>query len=464
MGRALLILLFFLAACGGPQATGEPGARRAGESDQAAAMSTGHVGMACGSCHAGERADSGRASVPRGTCMASGCHTDGGPESVSYGTVTFPHRNHGREGEVLASCAGCHDHHAGEEALHVEGDACALCHLGAVSGKSSAECRLCHQTPDHVATTSQALPIPHSALPWVETGCVRCHYDVAEPRVKVRTARCAACHADLAAVTAAAIGDDLHPRHEGVSCTSCHSPGAHRVKAMSSAVSLVCADCHTREHGLELAIAWNDSRTCNSCHSAVHQEQQQLLLGAVVLEDTRSSAPSSKFLAGVTCRSCHIRELAADTAGAAIRGQAEACAGCHRTEYRRVLDWWLAGTRDRTRVMLAFTGRATQDLESAPDSARALVAGARELVALVERAGGQHNLELADRIFRASRDRVVRAYTLAGRRAPPPPDLGTTAHEGLCTYCHYGPGGAGNLRNMPADFHENVMRPKAAER
>lgn len=422
----------------------------------------GHAGMACAACHAGAQADSGLASVPRATCTSSNCHEDGGPPTVRAGAISFPHRDHGQKGEVKANCAGCHDHHVGTEPLHVEVDACALCHVAEVSGEESSQCRMCHQHPDHVALTSQALPIPHSSIPWVETGCVRCHYDVSRPPVKVSTQKCAACHTDVPRVIAAGIGANLHPTHEGISCTRCHQNGLHRVQAMSSAVSLVCADCHVTAHELRLPEQWAGNATCGSCHDTVHQAQQQLLLGTPT-EPGGMSSPSTKFLAGITCRSCHIRPLRPDTVSAAIRGQAEACAACHRNEYRQVLDWWIDGTRARTRTMLAFTEQAQAQLANAPDTARVLLDRARALVELVDEAGGQHNLELADRIFRDTRSLVLNAYRVSGRPAPSAPSLGTTAHEGLCTYCHYGSQGAGDLRRMPADFHQEVMRRSEAK-
>ncbi|HSJ14731.1 MAG TPA: cytochrome c3 family protein [Longimicrobiales bacterium] len=453
MRRALAILAVSLAACS-PEPRPEAAADGGGDIALADPTSA-HRGMACASCHIGARADSGRASVPREACMASGCHDDGGPELVRSGTVTFQHRDHGREGEVQATCAGCHDHHAPSAALHVDVDACALCHVAEVSGAEPGDCRLCHQQPKHVAMTSQALPVPHSSLPWIETGCVRCHYDVARPPTRVSTQRCARCHTDVARVTQQGIGENLHPEHQGVGCTSCHESGAHQVRAMSSAVTLVCADCHTREHGLALTARSPDASLCASCHQTVHQAQQRMLLG--VLGDGEAAAPSTKFLAGITCRSCHVREPGTAVADEAIRGQAEACAGCHTREYRRVLDWWLEGTRERSRVMLAFTARAQRELATAPDTAQRLLRSAQRMVALVDEAGGQHNLELADRIFRESSARTLEAYRLAGRSAPGAPALGPTAHEGLCSYCHYSPNDPWNFRRMPADFHERVL-------
>jgi hypothetical protein len=224
---------------------------------------------------------------------------------------------------------------------------------------------------------------------------------------------------------------------------------------MSSAVLLVCGDCHTREHDVALGVDWDNDVTCASCHQAVHQPQQRLLLGMV---PGAQASPSSKFIAGMTCRSCHVRPTAADPSGAAVRGQAEACAGCHRTEYGRVLDWWLEGTRARTRSVSAYITRAGRELgAAAPDSARRLVAGAAELMQLVEQAGGQHNLEVSDRIFRESVDRVKRAYGLAGRVPPAPPVLGSPAHEGMCSYCHYSPDAPWDFRRMSGPFHQSVM-------
>jgi hypothetical protein len=224
---------------------------------------------------------------------------------------------------------------------------------------------------------------------------------------------------------------------------------------MSSAVTLVCADCHTRAHLLALPDQFPDAGPCSTCHNTVHQAQQRLLLGLV--EETGAAVPSNKFMAGVTCRSCHVREPGADSTVAPIRGQAQACAECHRSEYRRVLDWWIRGTEARANDLLGFTARAAAELAAAPDTARQLVRSARAMVEVVVQAGGQHNLELSDRIFRDARQRVLTAYRLAGRALPPAPDLGTAAHEGLCTYCHYTPGDVWNYRRMPADFHEQVL-------
>jgi hypothetical protein len=460
MGRALLILAAatLLAACRGE---GGAAVRVAGTDTLASAGAyrpAAHAALPCAACHTGALAGTRIAAVPRESCAAAGCHVEGGPTQVSTKTATFRHLDHARDGEVALSCAGCHTHSEGGQELQVSVDACALCHLGRLEGSEPSDCRTCHQQPQHVALTSQALPIPHSSLPWVETGCVRCHYDVAEPLTRVALARCSACHGRDTTLVVRGIARDLHPTHTAVTCTACHDGEAHRVRAMSSAVQLVCGDCHVRAHDLTLGEQWSHSATCTHCHETVHQPQQRLLLGMLPGE---AAVPSSKFIAGMTCRSCHMRSgpaTASGAAGDAIRGQAQACAGCHRTEYGRVLAWWLAGTRARTRAVSAYVTRGARELGSTgSDSVRALVASSLALIELVESAGGQHNLELSDRIFRQSVARVRAAYSLAGRAPPPAPSLGSPAHEGTCSFCHYSPDDPWDFRRMSAPFHRDAL-------
>jgi hypothetical protein len=196
-----------------------------------------------------------------------------------------------------------------------------------------------------------------------------------------------------------------------------------------------------------------ESAACIACHDTVHQAQQRLLLGLV---NEAQAAPSAKFLAGVTCRSCHVPRGAGGT-GSAVRGQAMACAGCHTEEYADVLDWWLAGMRERTRQADGYVAAAAAALaaDPSPEAARHLEA-ARAMVGLVSVAGGQHNLELADRLLRDAIERAADAYRAEGRAPAPQPALGTRPHAGLCTYCHYGPDDPWDYSRMPAEFHERV--------
>ncbi len=459
MGRTLLtaLLLALAAGCGdsrqeapGPQqeqpSTDAPQTAATNEADDP------HAEISCAGCHRGAALAGRLGAVPREACAASGCHTDDGPAQVSVANATFHHRDHGRTTDIQPTCAGCHTHQSGEEPLVASVDACALCHLSDVSGTDELACRTCHSSPDHTALTSQAVPVAHSMLPALETGCVRCHYDVAEASTTVEPERCAACHADAQQVLAQGTGADLHPEHGGVSCTSCHDEGVHHVRGMSSAVQLVCADCHTAAHDVP-APDFPSSATCTSCHTNVHFAQQQLLLG--MLPDGMG-APSVKFIAGVTCRSCHIPEAAPEN-GEPIRGTAQACASCHPNEYERVLDWWLTGARQRTSSARSYLDDARRVLAEADDSVQTLLGGADRMLSLVETAGAQHNLELSDRIVHDVVQTSATAYRLARQRPPPRPELGTSAHVGTCTYCHYRTDGPLDYRSMPEDFHRRVL-------
>jgi hypothetical protein len=465
MGAPLLslLLLALLAACqapapAGPDDTAPPAPTTVAAVDEA--RPDPHAGLTCSACHSGGRADLGRASVPARSCTASGCHVDGGAERVRLATATFEHRRHGEGGDIQPSCAGCHTHSQGNEPLRASVDACALCHLPQITSPQSQDCQVCHQQPRHVTLTSAGVPVPHGTMPWAEIGCVRCHFDVADPPIEVATQSCASCHRDVAAVTRRGIGMDLHPPHSGVNCTSCHAAGAHQVRAVSSAVALICTDCHATAHEVRLApwetspTAWDDSDTCNDCHTGVHHPQQQLLLG--LLPDG-PAAPARKFLIGMTCRSCHIPPVAGPPVEA-IRGQALACRSCHEPEYDQVLAWWLEGVDRRMRATTAYVQTAQRSLgAAAPDSSRVLLASTARVLALIDSAGGQHNLELTDRVFRESVQRVQHAYRLAGRPAPPAPALGRPPHQGLCSGCHYS-GEPLDIRAMPADFHRRVVR------
>lgn len=441
MGRVLLIGLFaaLLGAC-------EIESPEAGERP--------HADLACAGCHQGPQGERGRATVPEASCTDGGCHESGGPEEVHVATVGFTHRGHGGDGDIEPTCAGCHTHETGEAPLEASVDACALCHVSEVTGGEAQECRLCHEQPDHSELTNQGVVVSHSELPWLEIGCVRCHYDVSSAQTEVSGLRCRQCHDDMAVLNQRAVGRDLHPIHDGVTCTSCHASDVHEVRAMSSVVQLVCSDCHTREHGVPVTGETWTSELCGTCHEGVHSAQQRLILG---VRPDSGITPSAKFLAGITCRSCHIPPSVPRPADPPIRGQAEACSGCHPAEYEQVLPWWQEGLRLRLAATGEYLDRASGQLASTSDSAGALLETARGMISLVAEGGGQHNLELSDGLMRDAVDRIQRAYGVAGRQAPSRPDLGRPPHMGLCSYCHYQSTQIWNLRDMPEDFHRTVL-------
>jgi len=137
-------------------------------------------------------------------------------------------------------CAGCHTHQEGTGALVASTDACSFCHADQIQGSSPADCRICHTGSSQVVSSSQEVAIDHEALPWIETGCVRCHYDVADPSVEVHLTECESCHRNVQQVAEVGMGTNLHPSHTGVGCTSCHAGTAHEILAMRSSVELSC--------------------------------------------------------------------------------------------------------------------------------------------------------------------------------------------------------------------------------
>lgn len=446
MGRALVILVVLCTAyaCGRP--AGPPPPRGA----------TAHADLTCAACHgSGLQPTRATARVQDATCMRSGCHADGGPADATLRKVAFRHHEHGPRSQIKATCAGCHPHvgDVKDKSLRATGDACTLCHADQLAGRRSADCRTCHKDPAEVPLTSQGVPIPHSSLQAAQTSCLRCHYDVAAPATGVPVKKCASCHQP--GTVTAGLGKDLHPAHAGVGCAGCHEGASHRVVAISSAVRLDCRDCHTESHQVGLGALGNPSETCNGCHGQAHQAQQRLLIGQVAGVPVE---PSMKFAAGMTCRSCHSAAgVAPRAAGTSLRGQSTACVGCHRPEYGRVLRWWIDGSRSRATAVSAYLEQAAASAGAVPAGTRASLDTARMALAVVSRAGGEHNIEMTDAIFRDVIGRARAAYRAAGRPAPAAPALGNAPRVGFCSYCHYSTGDAWDFKSMPADFHRAVL-------
>jgi hypothetical protein len=414
-----------------------------------------HAAVACAECHQGGLADRELAAVPSGACTQSGCHKDGAPAQVTLQTVAFEHRSHGSTETIAVGCAGCHGHRAGGEPLTAGAETCGLCHADELSGARGEACRLCHTTLAHSGMTSQGVAIPHEGLPWIERGCLRCHYAVSEPVHEVSLSRCANCHDDVDAVTAAGIGEDLHPRHEGNTCGSCHDEDNHRIQAMSSAVDLQCATCHVQEHGVEVDASWIDASTCDACHAKAHQGEQRLLLG--ILPDAEATAPSDHFMDGLTCRSCHL-PLAPVTNGRRVGGPI-ACVQCHRPEYATILRWWNDGIAERTRMVDRYLTAAETAVRGRDpeDGAVQAIARARATLDLLRSSGGQHNLPLTHRMFQDAVAGAEEGYRLMSRAVPPAPQLGRAPRQGICAYCHYRLPEPGFTERMDDAFHREVL-------
>lgn len=413
-----------------------------------------------------------RAPASAARCSDSGCHEDVGPREITYRSVTFPHRRHGLgpepdgdDGEdatqpyVEMSCAGCHGHDSGTEPLSVSTDACSLCHLNEQSAGNQGECRQCHTVMDQAGQVSATLQIPHEGLPWIDGGCIRCHYDVSQASTVPRDNTCVNCHLDDPALARAEADEAIHAQHVDVGCSSCHTAEAHRVQGMTTAVNLDCAGCHLEAHEVEVTDTWPERGTCISCHADSHEVQQRLLLG--VIPGRPQADPSEKFMQGLNCGSCHIPPdeggptLASADEG--VHGSAQSCQTCHLDEYDMVLDWWEEGADarlDRVRGMIA---RARSRLRSS-EGGLAAVDSAAALVALVDSAGAVHNLPLSHRMMVDAVETVIRGYGAAGVSPERAPELGRQPSQGLCSYCHYRIDDPWLFEDMSGEFHRKVMR------
>jgi len=413
-----------------------------------------HAALACSECHRGGLADRELASVPSESCTQSGCHRDDIPVQVTLAEVRFGHRSHGSTGDLVPGCAGCHSHDTGTETLSAGPEMCGVCHQDELSGERGADCRLCHAAASHNGMTSQALPVPHVGLPWIEGGCLRCHFQVTTPVQAASLERCESCHADLESLTQAGIGENLHPPHSGVSCASCHEADNHHIEAMSSAVDLACADCHLVEHEVNVSEAALE-RVCNDCHGTIHQAPQALLLG--LASEQSAAAPSAHFMDGVTCRSCHVPDDPSSTAAAA--GSSRSCVGCHRPEYATVLGWWRSGLRVRMDLVDHYVTQAERAVggRDEDDAAVKAAASARRSLALVAAGRGEHNLTLAHSLFEEALDFAVDAYRELGSAAPARPGMGRQPRQGICAYCHYQIEGIEFTEDMDDAFHREVM-------
>jgi hypothetical protein len=351
--------------------------------------------------------------------------------------VSFDHTLHESIPGPQIGCAGCHSHEDGRQPITGSVETCGLCHQEELATASGEACRSCHIELTHDGQTSQGVTIPHGGFTPFAKGCLRCHYQVSEPVAKVGVERCVGCHEDRRAVVGAGIGSDLHPSHSGVACTQCHETDMHHIEAMSSAVLLRCADCHTAEHDVSLTGASGSwSATCNGCHTTTHAAEQALVVG--ILPDRDDPRPTEHFSEGLTCSSCHAPQREAGTAAGHDAGYG--CEDCHRSGYETIERWWREGVRSRLRAVEAYLGSAeaaTGSSRVGPEESGALRA-ARTRLDLVRHGYGAHNVYLAHDVFLDVVGIAEQVLEAAGRQAPKP-DLGQRPREGFCSYCHYDP-------------------------
>ena len=384
----------------------------------------GHEDLLCRSCHSGAMSDRKDAHVPQDVCTA--CHSI---ETLPGDGQGFDHGLHGGAGPVEMGCAGCHHHQEGDARLGAGRETCVLCHAGEMGAGDGEGCRSCHRDLPASVVTTQGVPLPHGVFEWMDDACLRCHYAVSAPST-VRES-CAPCHTSGApgAVTSDA---DPHSVHVEVACAACHDDQGHRITAMSAAVGISCGDCHGAAHDVALRDSEDASPVCSTCHSSVHEAQQRLFLG--VAPGDMGPEPSPKFLAGLSCRGCHVRDASAARHGV----DPVSCGRCHESEYGRVADWWTVGGRERVAPVARYLEGARAALVAAGMSEKGKELNRpMEWVALVREGGAQHNPSLSHRLLKESLDRGVDAYRASRTIAPRLPVLGVEPRPGECSYCHY---------------------------
>jgi hypothetical protein len=287
----------------------------------------------------------------------------------------------------------------------------------------------------HTGVSNQGVEIAHGWLRATPELCTRCHYDVGSSTLEHSVESCTACHASTSAVLQRGAGVDLHPSHRGLGCQRCHGPTDHRIRAKSSALELDCHACHAGVHADDETIRPDmPAAECGTCHEAVHAAQQQMVMGVVQSEGRVQLG--RKFLAGLTCNSCHVTMDQRPTAAT--------CTACHEANYEQILPWWKAGVQQRLDLVNADLRTAQGELSKiTADSVSIYLAHAQELLGLLSAGGGHHNLELADWLLRRGRLAVDDAYRVAGHPIPEFVDLGAKPRAGFCSFCHYSwPSGA----------------------
>ncbi len=428
----------------------------AGCASEEAERALGHETLACAACHQGGSADRDIASVPSATCADSDCHGSDGPSSTVLQRVSFDHRDHGPTAPFAVGCAGCHRHAEGSAPLEAGAATCGLCHQEELAGPRAEQCRVCHVDLSYQGVTPQGLVIPHEDFSSIGRGCLRCHFEVAEPVQETSIERCGSCHDDIAEIQRRGIGVDLHPTHAGVSCASCHETDTHHIESMSSSVALECSDCHTAEHEVELLSHWLTSGTCLNCHGETHQAPQALLLGVQSAGDR--PRPAEHFTAGLTCASCHVDGSGSEAAPGEVTVQA--CSSCHQAEYETVGLWWIEGVRDRFAVVAPYVEEAARIAERLPHDhpSRERLEVTQARLDLVSMGGGHHNIRLTHQIFEDAVEAAAGVLESAGFIPRPPPALGRAPTSGFCSYCHYHVDPTHISEEMPEDFHRDVMR------
>jgi nitrate/TMAO reductase-like tetraheme cytochrome c subunit len=386
------------------------------------------------------------AEIEDAACLRSGCHAYRKLEGqLDYLGVRFDHRHHLtelRRGKQL-HCTSCHSQIVQGEHLTVTAETCFLCHFrGQPAGEPVAGCTGCHESPPRFVSDA-GFVVDHPQYVEDLVSCTSCHERVTQGSGSAERARCFACH-NLPELLEQYDNTDLmhevHVAEHNLECAFCHTPIEHRVVSLTPTFDL----------------------DCGACHQQVHEAQRRLYTG--VGGHGTEDAPSSMYLARVSCQSCHgIPTEVAGHEGVMEAGEAS-CLSCHGIGYANILPGWQEEMNRKTGLVAsvvegarASRGRATASDRAAADSLLHLAA---ENVELVRIGKGAHNVAFADRLLRAALDFVDRAVQLGQLEYRIPDlELGDPVGESTCLSCHLGiDRQTGTFDGMAFDHRPHVAR------
>ena len=365
------------------------------------------------------------AEIEDAACLRSGCHSLRKVEGVvNYRGVRFDHTQHLgelRRGKQLR-CTSCHSQIVQGEHLAVTPSTCNLCHFKAPDPQEVATgCVDCHTSPPRVVSPA-GFVVDHEQYVEDLVSCVSCHEEVTRGTGEADQERCWTCHNRpdrIEEFENTTLVHRVHIAEHNVECAQCHTEIVHQLFSLKETAELDCAACHRR----------------------VHEAQQQLYAG--IGGHGADEAPSSMFLARVSCTGCHelTRSVGAHES-VEFAGEAS-CLSCHGIRYANILPAWQQEMDRKLRVTSRVVESATRAAGSASVRVRgqvdSLLGLARENLEFVGLGKGAHNIAYADELLRASLEQVEEAVRIGDLPyTVPRVDLGPRVSENVCLQCHLG--------------------------
>ncbi len=367
------------------------------------------------------------AEVEDASCLRSGCHETRllagtvpfGPD----GTIRFDHSHHLKDlkrGKKLR-CTSCHAQIVQGQHLTVNPTACFLCHFKNIEwGQDLSRCQTCHDV-----TKIPPTRFDHAAIVRNKVDCRRCHGDITRGTGEVPKQHCYTCHNDEARLAKYDDTTFIHTKHvteHKVECSQCHIEITHKIRKITIADDLRCADCH----------------------SDTHRDQVRLFLGVTRDNPRRAKSPSPMYEVNVHCVGCHMYKRTLERGGTVRTTTGESCDTCHQPGYDRVLEGWrgllgraLADTRG---VIAAATSSVAALGSAAPRASRTELATARDRLDEVVKGHGVHNIAFALSLLDEAQQDAQRAAKDAGKTvAVPGVPEAKLMRENECRLCHLQP-------------------------